>query len=510
MTEEQGGHHRVSSSLSDFSILELDFEHGSGAGTRGRTESVTLKEIDHIEPNDELPMASLLIVAETEKIDEAKEAGAASGNLLASLGDMDFSFYKLKVKDWDGTKFYSDYIKEGLIYNNKLEEAEKTIMLYESPSSSTAESSFHNKDKYKFHDWPPPTSTISKGLLGPLRYALMSGDTLPVFLRGGEAPNGLIDHWKKTVPGVKVPTFVPKIHTETDTVYSYLPVEQIEHHVNDPTVHYHLAGKDAIHLMTQKTTKLLANTSVSRPCVVKTTHSMGSKGIFIISNDEDEREFEDFLKESGNPTFVVTDFVDIARNVACHFYMHPNGTEITWFGSNENHREADGRFSSDSYLMLNEQADLKKLQLPFIQEVVQYCNSLGFWGFCGCDVLFDSQDNGFLVDINPRVTGSCPALMTLHVFDKTYGFTVGLFRRSGDINFYGSNEELIVKVDAHNVEHEGKNRIVLHSFLQTPTGISRVNIGVYGTDLEECKTILNRFAVPKRNKDELEVVEAGE
>ena len=127
---------------------------------------------------------------------------------------------------------------------------------------------------------------------------------------------------------------------------------QIKNHVNDPDVPYHLAGKDAIHLMTEKTTRLLSDTTTSRPCIAKKTHSMGSKGIFIISNDEDEAEFEQFLLDSGDPNFVVTDFVDIVRNVACHFFMHPNGKDVTWFGSTVNIRNEDESFSTASYLRL--------------------------------------------------------------------------------------------------------------------------------------------------------------
>lgn len=222
---------------------------------------------------------------------------------------------------------------------------------------------------------------------------------------------------------------------------------------------------------------------------------MGSKGIFIIQNDDDEKEFLQFLEDSGHPTYVVTNFVDIARNVACHFFMHPNGS-VVWFGSNENHREADGSFSSDSYLILEHQDKLKELQLPFVEEVVQYCHGLGFFGFCGVDVLFDSKDRGYLVDINPRVTGSCPALMTLkRLSDKYPSFTVGLFRRSGKTCFHGNPAELLEQVAAYNVEHEQKSRVVIHSMFQTPgSAHTRINIGVYGTNLNECKTVLNSFA----------------
>jgi hypothetical protein len=443
--------------------------------------------------------------------------------------------YKFQVKDWDGKKHYSDYIAQGLKMKRKEADKKKAeieaannqismdmttnsttttmscsktltnaaniysdniVMLFDSPTSSTSDFAFHNANKFRFHDWPPPSKTGGKSVLGPCRYALMSGNTYPVFLKDGTPPTGLIEHWKDAVPGFVAPTFIDKI-TDDHTVYAYLPVEQIRHHVNDPDVHYHLAGKDAIHLMTQKTTELLLDTKTVRPCVVKTTHSMGSKGIFIIQNDDDEAEFEKFYEESGHPTYVVTGFVDIARNVACHFYMHPNGN-VTWFGSNENHREADGSFSSDSYLILEHQQKLKEIQLPFVEEVVQYCHGLGFFGFCGIDVLFDSKDRGYLVDINPRITGSCPALMTLHRLHAAYkNFTCGIFRRSGPhARYNGHAMELLEKVKEYNIENEGKVRVVIHSMHQNDTTIplTRINIGVYGTNLHECEEILNHFA----------------
>jgi biotin carboxylase len=163
-----------------------------------------------------------------------------------------------------------------------------------------------------------------------------------------------------------------------------------------------IAGKDALNLMTRKTTRLLANTQDKRPCICKTTHSMGSKGIFAIHTDQDEEDFNRFLEESGNPTFVVTEFVEIARNVACHFFIHPTG-DVTWFGSNENRRTRDGSWSTDSAIVMDDQDYLCALQMPFVQDVVRYCQALGFWGFCGIDVLFDEAGKGYLVDVNPRV-----------------------------------------------------------------------------------------------------------
>jgi len=488
MSPQQGSpamrkHHRSTSSLSDFTLYEIHSD-----------------EIIEQNPQEDnvLPMGTLIVAAEPEKLKD---------QLHESIEDFDFEDDgTFKCTDWSGKRYYSDYIKAGIEYKQKKDPNyipnNDVIMLFEGPSSSATDASFHNASKYRFHDWPPPKSSRSKGVLGPNRYATMNGASLPVFLRDGAPPAGLLDHWQSVIPDFVAPTFVNKIDTNENTVYAYLPVEQLKHHVNDPDTHFHLAGKDAIHLMTQKTTKILPDTRTKRPCVVKTTHSMGSKGIFIINDDDDEREFEQFLIEAGNPSYVVVDFVDISRNVACHFFMHPNGS-IVWFGSNENHREPDGKFSTDSYLMMEHQETLKEMQLPFVEEVVRYCRAMNFWGFCGIDVLFDSSGAGYLVDINPRVTGSCPALMTLAKLCEKYGFDVGIFRRAGNIHYFGTPAQLLDEVSKYNSEHEGQSCIVIYSMYESESEqdtnkpiITEINMGVFGNNLGECKTVLNSFAKP--------------
>jgi ATP-grasp domain len=276
-----------------------------------------------------------------------------------------------------------------------------------------------------------------------------------------------------------------------------------QNHVNNPHVHYHLAGKDALALMTPKTTRLLANTQDERPCVAKVTHAMGSKGIFVIRTNDDEAEFKAFLQESGNPTFVVTEFVEITRNIACHFYIHPDPSKgITWFGSNENVILPDGDWSTDSTIIMSEQETLKELQMPFVEDVVAYCRALGFWGFCGIDVLIDSTGKGYVVDVNPRVTGTCPALMIAQKLQDKYGFSHALFRRNSSFAFVGNADELLAKTSAYNEAHEGHSRIVLHSFYEKNPQLTLLNIAVYGMSLADCQVVLDEFAPPMDSDDE--------
>jgi hypothetical protein len=278
-------------------------------------------------------------------------------------------------------------------------------------------------------------------------------------------------------------------------VYAYLPLENIKQHLNDPHIHYHLAGKDVIHLMTKKTAKLLPNTKDHRPCIAKVTHSMSSKGIFMIRTDEDEQELQSYLNESGNPNFVVTEIVDIHRNVSCHFFIHPNG-EIIWIGSSENYKDANGDWSMDSIILLDQQDELRELQLPYAREVADYCLSLGFWGFCGIDVLFDDAGKGFVVDVNPRTTGTSPALMLAQLFEQEFGYRSGVMRRSSSYAFRGTADELLQQVEEFNDKGEG--RVVLLSFYECTPVKTWLNIAVHGETLEECYKVLNRFAEPSK------------
>lgn len=443
--------------------------------------------------HDESPLKDTAV--DVFSLPETVSSTDDSASLISSLSDQVFSPVD-GVKNWDKKKGFSDYVREGLRYLKR--DDSNVVMLFESPSTANSECKFFNSQVYKFHDYPP-TSSAAKSIVGPCRYSLMNGSSYPSFLASGAPPAGLLEHWEATVPGFVRPTFVSDI-SDNDQVYAYLPCESITKHINNPYVHYHMAGKDAIRLMTDKTTKLLPTTSSQRPCIVKTTHSMGSKGIFIIRNDEDAAEFEAFLQESGNPTYIVTEFIEIDRNLACHFFVHPNG-EIVWFGSNENYREADGKWSMDSYQVMSEQDRLREMQLPFVRDVARYCQSVGFWGFCGIDVLFDKTGKGYLVDVNPRVTGSLPSLMVAQQMQERYGFGYCLFRRNGPNCYYGTAAQLFEEVAEFNEANEGRCKVVLLSVYEVAVADgesprTKLNVGVYSDSIEECKNVLNRFAKP--------------
>jgi hypothetical protein len=207
--DNNDGRHRTASSLDSMTLLQISDD--------------AIKETV-AEDLGAIPKAKLLVMTDTDKLHD----GSPEDGLLVDFEhDLDFEnsvdHGSLKVGEWGCKKFYSDYIKEGLAYKAKKEGKEPhkdVVMLFESPSTSTTESSFHNPTKYRFHDWPPPKSTLSKAVLGPCRYGSMNGSAYPVFLRAGAATPGLMEHWAETIPNYCPPTWASKIEIEKDCTFS--------------------------------------------------------------------------------------------------------------------------------------------------------------------------------------------------------------------------------------------------------------------------------------------------
>ena len=70
------------------------------------------------------------------------------------------------VSDWDGDQCFSDLVAEGL---ESLDvDPSNLVMLYESPSSFSHETSFFNGNFYKYADYPP-AGPVTKSVMGPRR-----------------------------------------------------------------------------------------------------------------------------------------------------------------------------------------------------------------------------------------------------------------------------------------------------------------------------------------------------
>jgi hypothetical protein len=398
------------------------------------------------------------------------------------------------VIQWDKETRISELIQQGLEFLNQ--STANVIMLCESPSSACRKARFFNHQVYRICDYPPD-SALARTVLGPCRYALIHGAAFSMYLHNSRPPAGLLEHWKDVLDNRFVqPQFVHDIDVNS-RVYAFAPCESIPNHINDPFMHFHLSGLDALHLMTKRTPRLLA--TIERPCIVKVTHALeNSKGTFVIKSQEDEVEFQKYLMESGQSNYIVTEYFQAELAVSGHFFIHPNGSVI-WIGSNEICQ------GETSILTLSAQEYLKDLQLLFCRDVVQYCRSLGYWGCVGMDVLFKKNGQGYLTHVYPRVTATLPAIMTLHWLGLEYC----IYKHGKDsVRYEGTAKELLEQVARHN--NKAKNsKVVLFSFVELKSGFTKITIGVYGKSLDLCQRILGRFCWSASASGEEEAAVSG-
>ena len=104
-----------------------------------------------------------LPVSEINSSDDASVESSLSQECVSSPSK---ASENKKCTLWDGTKFYSDLIQDGLRYLNKSDEG--VIMLFESPSTASKDTSFYNSQVFPIHDYPP-SDPCNKTVLAPLR-----------------------------------------------------------------------------------------------------------------------------------------------------------------------------------------------------------------------------------------------------------------------------------------------------------------------------------------------------
>ena len=308
----------------------------------------------------------------------------------------------------------------------------------------------------------------------------------------------------------------------------------------------------------------MTNTRDHRPCICKMTHSTakissvaqgmtdngemwkGTESIpsFIIRNDEDEKVCHRMLMNSGNPSYVICEYIpNIQKTISCHVFIHPKTSEynscyhnsntysavhemkfdITWFGftsidydldaKSRNKRiardisvidmkEQEAFFSELSGLLdcmkgagtrmdcvgtMNVKLPLgnikKKDQIArIINDVVQYFQLRGFWGFCSIEIEIDHNNNHYLVGVQPFIDEMLPLLMmsSLLHYDKpqvkyqhcVYHTATVVEENEFGVNnssyniYFGSATQLINHVNEFNQENENKILIVVLGYVE--------------------------------------------
>lgn len=333
------------------------------------------------------------------------------------------------------------------------------VLLAEYPSSNSHEATFQNRSKYIIHDpFPPPPRELLKEL-GPHHLMYCWGNSLPV---ASDVPPSaaLLGHWERVLGIDSCPQW-----QALDSHSNYIPLfphESLpaERQVVDPDVNYAVHSKEVIQHIDCAQADVLS--SVVSPCIVKLSHGYAGLGNFHVNSAADESAMRKQLSEHWSDAKLVINSViqNIDGDFGVQFYLNRNG-ETVWLGFTEQQFNDQLKWCGGSY-SADLQSQLCDQFCTMIEPVGQYLHRVGYFGVVGIDLLRDTSQRLFLVDVNPRLTGISPFLMASRIFAQD-GLTHGVYRAS--CRFSGSIQQLIAAA-----EKIQDVRIVVQSAVEKPDG----------------------------------------
>lgn len=324
------------------------------------------------------------------------------------------------------------------------------VLLTEYPSSNSDATQFQNRSKYIIHDpFPPPSHTLLK-VLGPHHLMCAWGRGLPVTSELAP-PSLLIEHWRSIFGNEGCPIWqtcpldsagaASHELDEQSTYVTLFPHESLSprQQVIDPDTNYSLHSKEVIAQIDCPQAPVLER--VAAPCIVKLSHGYAGLGNFVIRDAKDEVEMRRQLATHWPAATVVINSIidDIVGDYGVQFYLRKNGS-LVWLGLTEQHFDSNRKWCGGTF-SLNLQSQLFESLAAIMEPVGEHLHRHGYFGLVGVDVLRDSADRCFVVDVNPRLTGITPFLMASRIFAREEGLNEGIYQAS--CRFWGSFEQLI-------------------------------------------------------------------
>lgn len=360
-------------------------------------------------------------------------------------------------------------------------DAPDAVLMTEYPSSNSSETRFQNKTKYIIHDpFPPPPVGLLK-TLGPHHLMYGWGNEIPVTSQL-EPPAALLDHWRNSFGNQGCPEW-QAIDDDRPYITSF-PFETLSaaQQVIDPAAFYHLHSKQAIAEIPCAQAEVYGAPRV--PCIIKLSHGYAGLGNFFVRDQVDLDKAEAQIKEHWPDAPVVINqlLTDIIGDYGVQFYLNKQG-EMTWLGFtqqvfNETGRWTGGIFNADI------QDEYFDVFLKTAKPVAEYLHQYGYFGVVGIDILQDEDNNFFLVDLNPRLTGITPFLITSRLLISD-GYKHGIYAASVELD--GDLSDAIKLA-----EGMLETRVAILSAYQAPKSqMTKCHISISGKTRSVCETALS-------------------
>lgn len=362
-------------------------------------------------------------------------------------------------------------------------DAPEAVLLAEYPSSNSRETIFQNSSRYIIHDpFPPPRPELMK-VLGPHHLMCCWGKHLKVTSQIAP-PAILLEHWKTVFGQAGCPVWQP--FDSDGSFVTLFPHESVPAHRQtvDPDINYAIHSKEVIEKIDCPQADVLE--SVIPPCIVKLSHGYAGLGNFTIRNAADETAMRQQLaRQWPNSRLVINSIIEnVTGDYGVQFYLTRRG-DMIWLGLTQQHFDENDRWNGGSFSAELEDELFDDLK-PIVEASGRYLSGCGYFGVVGIDVLRDSSNGFFLVDVNPRLTGITPFLMASRMF-VTEGASQGVYQAS--CRFHGSMTQLLTRIGGV----KDARIVVLGAFEDAGNSVTICHLSVSSDSRSNNQKILERL-----------------
>ena len=366
------------------------------------------------------------------------------------------------------------------------QDAPDSVLLAEYPSSNSDQTRFRNDSEFIIHDpYPPPRPELLK-CLGPHHLMFGWGNQLAVTSQV-EPPERLLQHWSELLGPKAIPIWrdFDSLPPGQDFVVLFphqtlAPNQQLI----EPVVNYQLHSKKVIERIDCSQAKILETPQF--PCIAKLTHGYAGLGNFVLENEQSLQAMNSEVSSHWPGCELVFNAIieNIRGDYGVQFYLRRDGA-VVWLGFTEQKFDVDGRWCGGWF------SSIKQHQLvPKVEDIVlasaKYLSSQGYFGVVGIDILEDSDDRHYLVDVNPRLTGVTPFLMASRQFAEE-GFQAGIYRAS--CRYQGTLNDLLGFAESIS----NAKLAVLSAYEDRLVQETICHLSVSASDHQECIAIFDRW-----------------
>ncbi len=363
----------------------------------------------------------------------------------------------------------------------------EALLLTEYPSSNSADTCFQNQTKYIIHDPTPPPKRELLKVLGPHHLMWGWGDEIPVYSEL-PPPLALLEHWRHVLGDRAVPNWTGIIdEAELITLFPHQSISG-EAQVIKPESYYRLHSKEVIEKIDCPQAAVLDQ--IVAPCILKLTHGYAGLSNFFVREEDDAAEvLAEIQKKWPDATYVVNSIIeDIQSDVGVQYYLKKDGT-VVWLGFTEQRFDEGGKWSGGCFSAEAQDRRFDELE-KMIKPTAAYLHTEGYFGVVGIDVVTDGAGQQFLVDVNPRLTGITPFLMSSRMF-AAQGLGEGIYLAS--FKFMGSLDQLISKAESFHRSQSPARVVVLSAFEDPSEKFTTCHLSVTSESQSQNQAVLSQL-----------------